>query len=553
MKYVKRTQCQNVQELFLNNLGVSSLDEVTTWFRRYKEDSYDIKGIDTIELMIRQLPKDTPVIIAGDYDVDGVTSSAIMFLTLTWLGFKNVKIYIPNRFTDGFGLNEKAFALYDHGLIFTVDNGIAQVEAVAKAKQLGYKVIVTDHHEPSVDENGNAAIPGADVVIDPNAIPGQADFNGYCGAGIAFKIARRLLNNDTEKRQILLSLACLGTVCDVMELREENYVFVRNGLKCLKRRNTTTAGTYALVQAFNAADTLTAHDCGFLLGPAINAVSRMLGEATEAVDLLKFDGPYEKARISAIKLVEINNRRKEQTQIAYRELKEVIDKTSLKNQAPIVVYLPGISEGLVGILAGKVAEEYQVPAIILSDSSEKDVLKGSARSLNGYHMKDHLDLVSTLLLNYGGHKEAAGLTLLSSNLDEFRNALLGFNDYIRISSDNVIEYDLDLRPEDIKKTLEEMSMYEPYGEGNEAPVFRIESYKLKPNKYGKLKQLCGNDLQTVRLENTFANAIGFNMAKYSEEIDESTEVSLYGTLFWNNFNGKRSPQIEFIGVEKQTA
>ena len=176
MKYVKRTQCQNVQELFLNNLGVSSLDEVTTWFRRYKEDSYDIKGIDTIELMIRQLQKDTPVIIAGDYDVDGVTSSAIMFLTLTWLGFKNVKIYIPNRFTDGFGLNGKAFALYDHGLIFTVDNGIAQVEAVAKAKQLGYKVIVTDHHEPSVDENGNAAIPGADVVIDPNAIPGQADF-----------------------------------------------------------------------------------------------------------------------------------------------------------------------------------------------------------------------------------------------------------------------------------------------------------------------------------------------------------------------------------------
>ena len=107
--------------------------------------------------------------------------------------------------------------------------------------------MLTDHHEPSVDENGNATIPGADVVIDPNAIPGQAGLCGYCRAGIAFKIARRLLNNDTEKRQILLSLACLGTVCDVMELREENYVFVRNGLKCLKRRNTTTAGTYALV------------------------------------------------------------------------------------------------------------------------------------------------------------------------------------------------------------------------------------------------------------------------------------------------------------------
>ena len=551
MKYVKRTDCSTIEELFLRNQGVACLNDVTEWFRRYNRDEYRLDGIDKVADIIHKLDSDKPIIISGDYDVDGITSTAIIYLTLSWLGFKNVKIFIPNRFTDGFGINDKVFDMSKDGLIMTVDNGIAQTELIKKAKDLGYTVIVTDHHEPGLDDNGYPVIPNADVVIDPCAIPGQADFSGYCGAGIAFKIARRLLNNDPEKRQILLSLACLGTVCDVMELTEENYVFVRHGLKCLKQRNTTTSGVYALVQAFNLADTVTAHDCGFNLGPAINAVSRMLGDATEAMDLLKFDGPFEHSRKDAAKLLSINNTRKQATQEAYRYLKDLIEEKDYAKKAPIIVYLQGISEGLPGILAGRICEEYRVPSIVLTDSTIPGILKGSARSLDGYHMKDHLDKVSYLLEEYGGHAGAAGLSLREENLSVLRDSLVGLNDFIKISDKDIIEYDLETDLKDIKDCLMEMDRFEPFGEGNPAPVFKVKGFMPKQDKFGRRIQLCGSDLTTVRLQSTHGTAIGFNMSSMVKEINESIPMTLYGTLSWNYFNGKKEPQIEFVGIENE--
>ena len=549
MKFVKRTDCKSVEELFLNNMGVRDLDGINAWFKRYIVDGYDIKGIDEIVSMISSSDRNTPVIISGDYDVDGVTASSIMYLTLTWLGFTDVKIFIPNRFKDGFGINEKIFELSDHGIIFTVDNGIAQGKVIEEAKMRGYTVILTDHHEPDFDQDGQPIIPAADVVIDPNAIPDSVDFTGYCGAGLAFKIARRLIKDDPGKRQILLSLACLGTICDVVPLREENYVIVRYGLKCLMQRNTTTSGVFALVQTFNLADTISAHDCGFLIGPAINAVSRMLGDATMAVDLLKFDGPFEEARKMATKLIDLNEKRKTDTKTAYNDLKNIIETEKLYEQVPIIAYIPKVSEGLTGILAGRICDEYKVPAIILSDTEEPDVIKGSARSLDGYHIKNHLDMVAPLLLNYGGHENAAGLSMKRSDESGFRDALTSLNDFIRVSSQDVTEYDLELTPDMISGALDDMDRFEPYGEGNEAPLVKISGFKPTPDRYGKYLQRCGADLSTVRIESKYATAIGFRMSDSFTDVDEKSVLNLYGSLSWNCFNGKKKAQIEFTGIE----
>ena len=371
-KWLKRGTEKDLKSVFLRNIGVNSLDEVNNWFRKSYANEYIIKDMDKAVSLCKEY-QNKPIRIIGDYDVDGTTAVSVLLLGLTSLGFSDVSFRIPRRFSEGFGISEKLIDEVDDGLIITCDNGIAQLDAIRKAKEKGLSVIILDHHEPVI-RDGKKILPDADVIIDPNAIEGSASFSGYCGCGLCYKFIRALGCH----KYILdkaLSMTALATIADVMELREENYVFVKNGFKALLNPNTTTSGIYALICAFELSKHITAKDIGFKIAPSINACSRMYDDgADKAVALLSFDGPFPHAVSMAEEIISINNERKQLKEIGIKETTAYIEENILFGDCPIIV-TANVPEGIIGIIAGHICEEYHVPAIVLCDTGN-GILKG---------------------------------------------------------------------------------------------------------------------------------------------------------------------------------
>lgn len=236
------------------------------------------------------------ITVIGDYDADGVTGTSILTMGLKEYGFTNVSYRIPRRISEGFGISDSIIDEINEGLIITCDNGIAGLSAIKKAKEKGLSVIVIDHHSPVVIDD-QTILPDADHIIDPHAIPGSADFNGYCGAGLAYKFICALFDGNKQITQKYLGLAAIGTVADVMQLREENYVLVRNGLKALTIPTLCTKGLQALLSVLNLYKDIKSSDIAYRIGPTINSASRMNDAgATSAVELLTYDGPTEEKK-----------------------------------------------------------------------------------------------------------------------------------------------------------------------------------------------------------------------------------------------------------------
>ena len=553
----KRDALTSIEEVFLRNIGVSSLDEVNGWFKKSYDDKYRIDRLDDAVFLAYDFI-DRPVRIIGDYDGDGVTSTSILKLALEYVGFKNVSYRIPKRFSEGFGINTTIIDEVDSGLIITCDNGVAQPEAIQKAKDKGLTVIIIDHHEPIVEEGKNI-LPPADVIIDPNAIEGSADFNGYCGAGLSYRFAKKLIAMMPVPRpdmftfqKKLLALAAIGTVADVMELREENYVFVRNGLKALNSPNESTSGTYALASAFSLAGHVTAHDIGFKLGPAINACSRMKDDgAKDAVNLLTFDESYPKAIPMAETIIAVNDARKAAKEKALEVANKVIIDNCLMGDVPLVVKLEDVPEGVIGIIAGKLCEEYHVPAIVLT-RTEDGILRGSSRSCGNYHMKNNLDKCSELLLKYGGHECAAGLSLLEENYDRFIEAIQQTaSDFEFEETAADVVYDLEIKASDIPDTIKALKKFEPFGNGNAAPVFKVTNYSINPKGGSFVNKVTSSYDITKLFYKSDVCAIGFDMTNRFEG-ETPKCVTLVGTLNDNYFGNKVTHQVEFTDfkVEK---
>ena len=332
MEWIKKTNFNSPKDMILSNLGVKTTSELNEWFKKSYANQYKIKNLKEATILAKKFIH-KKVRIIGDYDVDGTSATTILYKGLTEYGFTDVSYRIPLRFSEGFGINTSIIDEIDEGLIITCDNGIAGIEAIEKAKAKGLTVIIIDHHAPVV-ENGKIIYPDADIIIDPNAIPDSADFNGYCGAGLAYKFICELFEFDKEIRYKYLTLAALGTVADVMKLREENYVFVRNALKIMHNPAYNTVGLTALVNAFGLSSGVKADDIAFRLGPAINASSRMKDDgAKDAVELLCFDGDIATANEMAEDLIKVNNQRKDveasTTEKALKIIKEknAFDKT----------------------------------------------------------------------------------------------------------------------------------------------------------------------------------------------------------------------------------
>ncbi len=432
-----------------------------------------------VAVLIKKLREEKRIRIIGDYDIDGVCAS---YLLLTGLrraerelgkkaGPSRVDYEIPDRIRDGYGINEaiiRQAAADGVDTLVTCDNGIAAAKEIALAKELGMTVVVTDHHEVPVEEE-RQVLPPADVVVDPKQEGETYPFREICGAVVAYKLVEKLYEASgvpREEWRELLEFAAIATVGDVMRLQDENRILVKYGLK--QMAHTRNLGLRKLVEktGLDIAD-LSAYHIGFVIGPCLNAGGR-LQTAKAALRLFLSEDEAEAERL-AEELKELNDIRKDMTKKGEDEAIAQVEMQYMEHKV-LVVFLPDCHESLAGIIAGRVREHFHKPSIVLTRSG--DMVKGSGRSIEPYHMFRELTKVRELLPKFGGHPMAAGLSIKEEDIPEFRrrlneNAVLTEEDFIpRVWID--VPMPLEYVTEGL---VEELKRLEPFGQGNEKPLF----------------------------------------------------------------------------------
>lgn len=445
------------------------------------------KAVGILEGKIREGAK---IRIIGDYDIDGVTSTFILLKGLTRVGAK-VDTYIPDRVADGYGIREHLIhkAAQDGiDTIVTCDNGIAAAKEIESAKEKGMTVVITDHHEiPYRDtEKGREYIlPPADAVVNPRQPDCPYPNKKLCGAVVAFKMISALYDRmgiPEKELEDYLELAAIATVGDVMDLQGENRILVKEGLKRLP--HTKNKGLRALIEANGLeGGRISAYHVGFVLGPCINASGR-LDTASRSLALLKTESMDEAAKLAG-DLTALNESRKALTEKGKNEAIELVETTALKEDRVLVIFLPDCHESLAGIIAGRIREKYNKPAFVLTRG--ETCVKGSGRSIEGYSMYEELVKCADLMVQFGGHPMAAGLSLEEKNVDVLRRRL----------NENCTLTEEDLRPKVVidvpmpvsyitKKLIGEIGLLEPFGKGNTKPLFAQKNLRvLECRVFGK--------------------------------------------------------------------
>lgn len=499
-----------------------------------------------IEDINRPTPK-RPIVIRGDYDVDGQTSTAILYLALRRNLWLPTSYIVPKR-SDGYGVTmDEIESIKDGSILILVDNGIVAFDQVKRAKEKGLTVIILDHHLP-LYEDGKLVLPEADVIVDPHAF--QGTFNDYCGAGLAYKLVELLvpqgdMHSDWPSFQ---ALAAIGTICDVMPLVWENRRIVKEGLEVMNTSFTSlTVGLQCFIDVLDLYGHVDAKSVGFKIGPSLNAVDRLNdGGCGYSMDLLTYKGRKYIAKRNAEYIAQMNQERKTLTEQWMDVAREMIENCHMADDYPIVCSIPGIHEGIIGIIAGRVSELYQTPTIILSGNEGEKTVKGSGRSYGDVHLKDLLDRHSGLLEKYGGHSGAAGLTVKTENVDALRKALnedLGEKPEIEIGD---TYYDLEISGNDIPKVMEELKEYAPFGEGNPSPVFLIRNLTALPNAGEYYRLLSSNGL---RIYTSCVSAVTFDATEKYLSLGAPKRINLIGSLSENFFKGNTTNQLEFVDVE----
>ena len=521
-----------------------------------------------VDIIKRKIQENKKIRIIGDYDVDGIISVFILYTALKKCG-ANVDYEIPDRIKDGYGINENIVKVaYDEGVdtIITCDNGISAIDQIQYAKDLGLTVIVTDHHDvPFIEEDGVRTFLSsqADAIINPKQIECEYKFKSICGAGVAFKLMEALyeeIGMDKEECYKLIEFIAIATVCDVVDLIDENRIFVKNGLEMLN--NSKNIGINALKKACGLEDKeITAYHLGFVIGPCLNASGR-LDSAKKGLELLLMEDD-EEAKNLAQEIVDLNDARKNMTKEGVDRAINIIDSTDINNDKILVVYIPDIHESLAGIVAGRVKEQYNKPTIILTKSEEG--VKGSARSIEEYNMFEGLLACKELLDKFGGHPMAAGLSLQEDKVDELRIAL---NNKCELTDEDLtrkIMIDSSLPLEYLNLHLiEELNVLEPFGKGNAKPVFGVRDAKItramllgKDKNVLKLKLLTNNNITIdAMIFNDLENFESKIIEKYGNEgLDNlynksnnniPMDFTFYPSI--NEWNGNKSIQIVVNGI-----
>ena len=478
-----------------------------------------------------------PVKIVGDYDVDGITSTAILTKLLNYYGVEP-STYIPKRFTDGYGVSEKILAGVKNTLIITVDNGIAAGDVLDKAVEEGRNgVVVLDHHLPDGREPKNAI-----AVVDPYLHPDMNEFTEYCGAGLAFKLAEyMLLDEPLATAEKLLNdiqvLACFGTIADSMPLIGDNRRIVMDGIALVNSgRAMLSQGISQLLTIGCNGSEFSVETVSYNIAPLINAPGRLYNAGgTSSLKMLMCDDPIE-AQTYGAKMVQINKQRQTQVSTWMKKIQEALSK-STEEIAPVVVFEPEMPEGLIGLVAGKLASTYHCPAIVMV-RGENGIVKGSARTYGEFHIKDMLDTMSSLFTTYGGHAGAAGISLMQSDIEEFRQKVRAyFKDYQTSGGGEYVLYDVVLAPEDVPAALEVIKKYQPLGQGVPNPVCRINQFSVDAPFY------MGADKSHIKFPGQNFAAVAFGMAGQYVQQGEPKSIDMVGTIGENTFQGRTTTQI----------
>lgn len=432
-----------------------------------------------VSILSEKIEQGRKLRVIGDYDVDGICSTYILVQGLTQLG-ADVDMVIPHRMKDGYGLNEGLIlCAHEDGVdtIITCDNGIAAAAETALAASYGMTVIITDHHEVPYEEAEDGSrryrLPEAEAVVNPKREDAGYPFPGICGAAVAYKLMQALFAQaapETDRNAILhefVQFAAFATICDVMELKDENRILVKYGLNAMK--HTENIGLKALIDV-NGIDVsrLSSYHIGFILGPCLNATGR-LDTAVRAAALFQTQDTAEAVRI-AVELKELNDSRKRMTQEGVQRAVSLIESGHLQDKKVLVLYLPDCHESLAGIIAGRIREKYNRPTFILTDGEE--CVKGSGRSIEAYHMYEQMSRCRELFLKYGGHKMAAGLSIEKDKIAVLERTLNEQADLTEADFIPKVHIDIAMPMSYVTKELiRELDLLEPFGAGNPKPVF----------------------------------------------------------------------------------
>ena len=530
----------------LVNRGIDNEEKIRQFLEPTRQDFYDpylMKDMEiAVERIVKAIENQEKVIIYGDYDVDGITSTTVLKKFLKDLGLE-VSYYIPNRLNEGYGLNNKAIEKIvneGYSLMITVDCGISAIEEIDYANSLGLETIVTDHHEPG------EVLPKALAVVDNKRKDSTYPFRDLAGVGVAFKLTQALgmkLELKEEAYLKYLDIVCVGTISDIVPLVDENRVITKLGL--LLVRQTKNMGLKSIINSsgYNKIDSNT---ISFGVAPRINACGRM-GKAEEALELLLSTDIYEVNELTK-KLNEHNRERQEIEKSIYESAVEKIEKNHLDENRTIVVGGEDWHHGVIGIVSSKITDMYFKPSILLS-FEENGTGKGSGRSIPGFDLHQALTKCQDTLEKFGGHSMAVGVTIKKENLEKFRE------EFEKVAAEekteNIVpilnvDSKIDLNSVD-KDVIESLKALEPFGEANKMPIFafknlRIDSIRaLSEGKHLKL---------TLKEDNIIINAIGFNMGELAEEYRIGDKIDVAGVLEINTFNGVDNLQINIKDVMK---
>lgn len=582
MVAAKRADFKKIGEIYgidqviariIRNRDVIEKEELDMYLRGEEKDLYSpylLKDMEkAVEILKEKIGEEKSIRIIGDYDIDGVCSTYILYTGLKRCGGK-VDFEIPDRIKDGYGVNEQLVQeAVEAGIdtILTCDNGIAAAKELKFAKDTGMTVIVTDHHEvPYTEEQGgrNYILPQVDAIINHKQPDCNYPFKELCGAAVAYKVVIALYEAfQIPKQELkeLLSFAGFATVGDVMILQGENRIFVKEALKELE--HTTNVGMESLMEVCDLkGKKLTAYHIGFVLGPCMNASGR-LDTAKKALSLL-----CEKDKLSAQALAKelkmLNDSRKELTDQGVKTAIDMVEKKGLYKDRVLVIYLPDCHESIAGIIAGRIREKYYKPVFVLTRA--KEGVKGSGRSIESYSMYDEMTKVKDVFTKFGGHPMAAGLSLAEDKVEEFRKRI---NENCGLTQEDLTEQividvpmPLDYINEDF---IEQLDILEPFGKGNEKPVFADKNIGIvSMARIGKNK-----DMLKLRLKNEHGCTMESTMFRNCDDFEEflnerfsegevekafrgmpnniSIAITYYPSI--NEFRGNRSLQVNITGYQ----
>ncbi len=543
----KRFNISPVTARIIRNRDITGEDEINRYLYGTLADLYDphlLKDMDRAVCILREkVGNGSRIRIVGDYDIDGICSAYLLYQGLRRCGAK-ADYQIPERIRDGYGINESIIQrAYDDGIdtIITCDNGIAAMNQICMAKEMGMTVIITDHHEVPFDENGKELPPPADAVVNPKQATCSYPFKGICGGVVAYKLVQALYEAfgvPAGEWEDMLEFAAIATVGDVMRLQDENRILVRQGLK--KISETKSLGLRKLVDACGLdIRNLTAYHIGFVIGPCLNASGR-LQTAKLALELLLCQDE-QKAASMADELRVLNEERKTMTRKGVEEAVRQAEE-QYKEDSVLVIFLPDCHESVAGIIAGRVREAWNRPTFVLTRG--EGCVKGSGRSIEAYNMYREMCGVQELFLKFGGHPMAAGFSIEEGHVEELRRRL---NEQADLKPEDFIPkvwIDAAMPLEYISSGLvEELKLLEPFGQGNEKPQFAQKGLQIRSAR------VLGKNRNAVKLSLVTEKGLAMDGMLFTEGdrfveelgIRKTMDVVYYPDV--NEYNGRRTLQI----------